>query len=110
MDNREVAIEFTRCFCGGDVDGLARLLVDDLRFKGPYHQFGSSAAYLAAVRADPPEESSYRVHSVTEGQEEVSVYWEYQKRDGALTLAQLFGFRDGLISEILLVFDARESG
>ena len=107
MNNREVAMEFLRCFCSGDVAGLARLLADDLQFKGPYHQFRSSSAYLESLRSDPPEKTSYRVLSVTQGDDSVSIYWDYQKHDRTVTIAQLFRFRKQAISEILLVFDAR---
>ncbi len=109
MNNREIAMEFLRCFCAGDVAGLVPLFAEDLRFKGPYHQFFSSAAYLESLKSDPPEKSSYRVLSVSEGNDSVSVFWDYEKNDRTVTIAQLFRFRDQAISEILLVFDGRES-
>ncbi len=35
----------------------------------------------------------------------MSIYYEYEKSDGAITVSQLFGFRDEKINELLLVFD-----
>ncbi len=107
MTNREVAVEYLEHFCGGNVDGIASLLADDLDFKGPFHQFSSSVDYLQRLRDAPPAQVAYRVLGVTEGENSVSIYYDYQKERGALTVAQLFGFRDGKISSILLVFDTR---
>ena len=106
MTNREVAMAYLKHFCAGDVDDLASLLADDLEFKGPFHQFSSSTAYLQSLRDDPLDRCSYRVLSVTEGDDRVSVYYDYQKPKGDLTVAQLFSFTDGKISKMLLVFDA----
>ena len=90
MSAREVAIEFLRCFCGGDIEGLAPLLASDLKFKGPFHQFSSSESYLTCLRSDPPEKCSFRVISVTEGGDSVSVFYDYEKGDETITIAQLF--------------------
>jgi hypothetical protein len=107
MNNREAALQFVKSFCAGDVDGLAPMLADDLRFSGPFFQFASADAYLNNLRDDPPEKCGYRVLSVTEGADSVSIYYDYEKVDGAITIAQLFKFADDRISEILLVFDGR---
>ena len=107
MKNREVALEFVRCFCAADVDGLASLLAEDLEFHGPFSQFSSRDAYLESLKSDPLEKSGYGVLIVTESQERVSIFWQYEKRDGAMTIAQLFRFQNEKISEILLVFDGR---
>ena len=48
MSAREVAMEFLRCFCAGDIEGLAPLLASELEFKGPFHQFSSSESILHA--------------------------------------------------------------
>ena len=105
MTHREVALEFLRRFCAGDVDGLTPLLAEDLRFAGPLYQFSSNDAYLETLRNDPPERCGYRVLSVTESDDSVSIYYDYEKRDGAITVSQLFKFRDDKIGELLLVFD-----
>ena len=110
MNNREVALKFIRRFCAGDVDGLALLLAEDLRFKGPLPQFGSRDAYLDCLKNDPPRSCAYQVLSVTESGDSVSVFYEYEKGDGGVTIAQLFKFKDRGIAEILLVFDGRGLG
>ncbi len=107
MENREVAMEFLRCFCAGDINGLVPLLAEDLQFTGPFHHCSSSDAYLDSLKNDPPEQCGYRVFSVMEGGDSVSIYYDYEKSDGALTIAQLFTFKNQKIGEILLVFDGR---
>ena len=108
MNKQELAIEFVKRFCTGDVDGLAPLLADDLQLEGPLFQFRSSGDYLDSLRKDPPVNGDYRLLSVTDSDDHVSIFYEYRRSEGAITIAQLFKFRDQKISEILLVFDGRE--
>lgn len=44
MTHRDIASDFLRRFCAGDIDALAPLLSSDLEFIGPLHQFDSSNA------------------------------------------------------------------
>jgi len=76
MDNREVAMEFLRCFCAGDVDGLASLLAEDFQFNCPLCQFSAANAYLESLKSDPPEQCGYRVKSVAEGRDSVPIYYD----------------------------------
>ena len=107
MNNRETTLEFVRAFCAGDVAALALLLAEDLRFSGPFYQFSSAEEYLKVLRDGQVEPSGYKLISVTEGDDSVSVYYDYEKSDGTITIAQLCIFREGRISEILVVFDGR---
>ena len=107
MNNRDMAMEFVKCFCAGDADALVPLLSADLRFHGPFYNFGSADAYLASLKNDPLEQCGYRVLSITESEDSVSIYYDYEKSDRAITIAQLFKFKNQTISEILLVFDGR---
>jgi hypothetical protein len=109
MNHREQALQFVQRFAAGDVAGLEPLLSDDLRLTGPFLQVESRAAYIEALRREPPEPCGIRVLSVTENGDTVAVFYEYDKRDVTLTIAQLFRFTDRQISEIRLVFDGRES-
>ncbi|NIM63852.1 MAG: DUF4440 domain-containing protein [Acidobacteria bacterium] len=110
MTHRDLALAFLHRFAAGDVDGLEPLLAEDLRVKGPYLTVRSRAEYLAALRRDPPEPSGLRVLSVTENDDSVAVFYEYEKRDGALAVAQLFRFRGEQIRELRVVFDSGEFG
>jgi len=107
MNNRDTALEFLRCFCAVDLAGLAPLLAEDLRLRGPLYSFDSRNSYLDSLKNDPPEKCTYQVLSVTEGKDCVSIYYDYEKHDRTLTIAQLFRFENQKISEMLLVFDCR---
>ena len=109
MSHGEQALEFVRRFAAGDVHGLKALLCEDVQFAGPYLQVASRAAYLEALRSEPPEPCDVRVLSVTEDGDTVAVFYEYEKPAVTLTIAQLFRFRDQQICEIRLVFDGRET-
>ena len=99
MSDREVALSFLKCFCGGNIDGLVHLLDEQLQVDGPLQQFRTRAEYLGGLRADPPEPCDYQVLSVTEGEDDVAVFYDYRIPVG-LTVAQWFRFRDHLIVQI----------
>jgi ketosteroid isomerase-like protein len=107
MTNREVAMEYLRYFCAGDIDGLAQLLAPDLFFTGTFHTYHSGAEYLESLRSDPPEKCGYQVLSVTENEESVAIFYEYQKPDKVMQIAQLFKIKNQQIHDILLIFDGR---
>lgn len=107
MNNKDIALEYLRCFCTGDIKGMEPLLAPELHFAGTFHTFASAGEYLASLRNDPPEKSDYKILSVTENENSVAVFYEYQKPKQAITIAQLFKIRQQKIYEILLVFDGR---
>ena len=107
MNNREVALDFVRHFCAGDLQGLEALLADHFKFSGPLHQFDTREGYLKALRDEPPEPGEYRIDSVTDDGHEVAVFYDYIKSDRRLPVAQLFRLVDGKIAEIQLLFDGR---
>ena len=106
MENRQIAINFLECFCSGDIQGLATLLADDFQLTGPLYKFSSKDAYLESLADGPPEKCEYRVLSIMGSGDSVSIYYNYQKQAGAITIAQLFQLRNNKISEMLLVFDS----
>ena len=101
-----MALQFIQHFCAGNVDALAPLLADDLQFTRPLLQCSSRTAYLESLHTDPPEPSTYRILGVTDSDDTVAVFYDYEKPSGALAVAQQFRFKDGQIAEIFLVFDA----
>ena len=107
MTNRELAIAYLECFCAGDVAGLAPLLAADLEFKGTLHHYDSRAEYLQSLERDPPGKCGYRVLSVTENDNSVCLFYDYEKPNGVITIAQLFKIVGQKISEVILVFDGR---
>ena len=107
MNNRDVALEFVKCFCSGDVKALVPLLAADLQLIGPLYQFNSADAYVDSLENDPPEQCGYRVLSITENEDSVSIYYDYERNEREITIAQLFKFKNQQIIEMRLVFDGR---
>ena len=108
MNNREEALTFVRRFAAGDVDGLIELLSEDLRVVGPYLRVTSRAAYIEALRRDPPLPYPVRILSVEDDADTVTVSYAYHKSDGELRVDQTFRFVDGRIGEMRVVFDTEE--
>ena len=107
MPNQKITLDYLRYFCLSDIEGLKTLLTSDLNFSGTFHNYHSAEEYLKSLRNDPPEKCRYKVLSVTENEDSVAVFYEYQKPERTITIAQLFKIRDQKIHEILLVFDGR---
>lgn len=107
MTNRDVAMEYLRRFCAGDIDGLEPLLAANLSFAGTFQTYCSALEYLDSLRSNPPDRCGYKVLSVTENKDSVAVFYEYQKPEHVVRIAQLFGIRDQTIHDVLLVFDGR---
>ena len=101
-------MEYLKRFCAGDIDGLEPLLAPNLRFAGTLNTYSSTSEYLDSLRGDPPEKCGYKVVSVTENEDSVAVFYEYQKLEGAVQIAQLFRIKDRKIDDMLLVFDGRD--
>ena len=107
LDSRDLAIEHLRCFCAGDIDGLEPLQASDLNFTGAFHTYTSAWAYLDSLGSDPPEKCECNILSVTESANSVALFYEYQKPDCVMRLAQLFDFQRHKIKKIILIFDGR---
>ena len=109
MTNRDRALEFLGRFCDADVDGIEPLLSDDVKVSGPLFSGTSRNQYLRALRSDPPERCGFSLVGLTEEGHSVSVFYDLQKHDLTMRVAQLFRFTGERISEIVLVFDPEGS-
>jgi hypothetical protein len=110
MTNQEIALEYLRCFCAGDIDGLEPLLDAKLHFSGTLHTYHSASEYMESLRNDPPEANNYKLISITENDRHVALFYEYQKPDRTMQIAQLFRIEDKKIHDVLLIFDSRGFG
>ena len=108
MTNEELARAYLNYFCGGDIDGMEAILAPDLIFTGTLHSYHSRTEYLDSLRQDPPEECGCNILSITENKASVAVFYEYIKPDQRIQIAQLFKFDHQQITEVLLIFDARD--
>ncbi len=110
MSNADLAVKYLEAFCAGNLDRLEALLAEDLRFRGPFYTFKSASEYMDSLRRDPPEECGFKIRSITENESAVAVFYEYQKFDRVVQVAQLFEFKAQRIQDILLIFDGRAVG
>ena len=107
MNKQEMALEYIKCFCTGDIGGIEPLLAADLKFRGPFYSSDSAEEYIASLRNDPPERCGYKVLSMTESDDSLAVFYDYEKPQGVIQIAQLFKFENQHITEMLLVFDGK---
>ena len=89
MTHHEVAMEYLRCCCASDLEGLVRVLSPDLQFSGPFHDAYSRADSLS-LKHDPPEKCAYKVVSVTEDNDRVAIFYHDEKTDKVIPSAQPF--------------------
>jgi hypothetical protein len=104
---REIALDCLHCFGDADIEGLGKWLADDLRFRGPFLSVDRAFDYLETLRQGGLKPAPVRVLSVTEGDDEVALFYEYGRGVEPLKVAQLFRFRAQKVDQILLVFDGR---
>lgn len=107
MTNRDIVLEYLKCFCEGDISGVDAVLALDFQLTGPLYTFKSRDEYIQSLREDPPKPSRYTIREIAESDTGISVFYEYDKPSGSLTIAQFFKLRGGQICEILLVFDTK---
>ncbi len=99
-----LALEFVRAFGAADLEGMARLLAEDLRFRGPVLSANSRAKYLEALERDPLEPAECEILEVVEDGPRVAVLYCYSPSTGPVLVAQWNLCREREIAEIHLVF------
>ncbi len=107
MTNRDIVLEYLTCFCKGDISGVEAVLASDFQLTGPLYTFKSRDEYIQSLRDNPPKPSRYEILEIAESEVGISIFYEYHKPSGRLTIAQFFKLRKGKIGEILLVFDTK---
>lgn len=109
MTKQQIVRKYLSCFCNGDIKGIEPLLATNLVFRGPLYSFDSREAYLAGLRNDPPEKCGYDILSITGNKDSVAVFYDYQKPDRVIRIAQLFRIQNQKISETIVIFDTSPS-
>ena len=104
-DNKDVALEFVRAFANADLDSLRQILAPDLKFRGPLLKADRAETYLASLDDGALVPADVRILHISSASDSVSIFYEYVKPEGVLTVAQLFRFRAGQVAETLVVFD-----
>jgi hypothetical protein len=103
MTHREVAMEYLRCVCASDLEGLVRVLFPDLQFSRPFHDAYSRTDSLESLKHDPPEKCAYQVVSVTEDNDRVAMFYHDEKADKVIPIAQLFKMTHQIIRPLGLI-------
>ena len=102
-----MALELIRAFARGDGAAMRPLLHEDLKVSGLLLEVASGAAWLEALRADPPEPANWRIREVEEHSAVITILWELDKPRGPLEICQEFGFQGVRIRRMALAFDTR---
>ena len=105
MRNLAVVHQYLDHFCDGNVDGVESTLAEGFRLRGPLFEFNSREAYIQSLRDGPLEKASYRILETSQGDDTVSVFYEYKKSSSTMVVAQFFRISENKIVETLLVFD-----
>lgn len=107
MGPRDAALAYLRAFCAGDLEALSGLLAETLQFDGPFLSCRSRAAYLAELRASPPEPARFQVLHAFEEDGQAGVFFRYEKAGLSVPMALSCGVRGGRIHALRLYFDGR---
>ena len=106
MSSIDIALEFLKYFCRGDIGHLSTLISENFVFKGPFVEFDSKESYLAFLMENPPENFQIDVLKTFESGNDVCLFYIFSKPGVHTPMAQYFKFDKGKIIETLLVFDS----
>ena len=98
-------MDYLTAFCSNDVSGVEATLGPEFELVGPLFTFESKQDYLSSLANSPAERARFDLIDVLESKSTVSVFYDYRKPSGTVTVAQLFWLRDSKIVKTLLVFD-----
>ena len=92
-----------------DIDAIAAALHADVTFSGPTARLEGRSAVLAAFRTLLPMPQALETrHLAVSGDRAMAVYdFVCGEPVGRIPMAELIGFRDGLITSIEMFFDPR---
>lgn len=92
----------------GDLEKLRAILADDLYFSSPLYTCHSAEDYIKVLLNDPPQDIHYEMLHVLESDNTACLIYNFIKDSTHTIMSQLFEGKDGEISRITLVFDARQ--
>lgn len=106
MNHEEAVFAYLKIFFEThEFDALSDLFGNPFSFEGPFLKTDSAEEYIAAMKSAPPTGCSYRLLHMFGRGEAVNVLYEFTKPGIRTKMSQLFEFKDGKISRILLIFD-----
>jgi len=109
MNNLETAKQYMEIFYSGkNLNRLRNLFCDKLYFEGPFFQFTSANDYINSLEVSPPVNFKYKILHCYEDKNSVCLIYSFTKADISTNMMQRFVFKNGKISEILLIFDTSD--
>ena len=106
MKPLDIVQKYLASFYGeAPLEEMKSLLADDLSFKGPFYEFDSAKAYFAALVADPPRDTSYRILNTYQKGNLVCLIYQFSKPGVETTMVQIFEIMGDKIARIRLIFD-----
>lgn len=87
---------------------LHDVFTDTMTFEGPLYHFNNAQEYIDSLEDIPCDSCSFRVIEEFEKERSVCVIYEFEKNGKRVLMSQLFGFNDGKISKIRLIFNTED--
>ena len=87
------------------IESLDGLFSEEFSFKGPFHEFNTSAEYIESLKLDPPVGLEYRIIEAYENEKSACLVYQFSKPGLSTIMSQIFEVSNGKISKIILVFD-----
>ncbi|MEJ2179770.1 MAG: nuclear transport factor 2 family protein [Gammaproteobacteria bacterium] len=107
MTPQELALRYMEIFFSGkEFDRLEDILHEDCKFRGPFNQFNSALDYIASLKADPPQNCSYKIIHTFEEDNVVNLVYYFSKPGVSTIMSQLFDVLDDKFTSMVLIFDS----
>jgi len=107
MSPLELANQYMAIIYGQqDLALLGQLLADDCHFKGPFYEFNSAEAYIASLKAAPPDDFEYEIIAAYENDSSACLVYQFKRQTISTPMAQVFEVSNNQITGILLIFDS----
>ncbi len=92
-------------FSGQELEQLLEIMTEDCQFRGPLFSFDCAKDYVNALTNDPPTNCHYHLIEILENENNVCVWYRFEKGEIVTPMVQLFEFHQSKIRRIGLVFD-----
>jgi len=106
MTPLNLANRYMEVFYGGEpIESLSEIFSEEFSFKGPFHEFNTSAEYIESLKSDPPVGLEYKIIAAYENEKSACLVYQFSKSGMSTIMSQIFEVANGKISKIILVFD-----
>jgi len=108
-DAKAIADWFFQAWTKGDFDTARRLVHDDVSFAGPIDRFDNADAYIGSLRGLAQIVKAAEEQKVFADGNDVCIIYDLVTNTpaGSAPVAEWYHVRDGKISAVRVIFDAR---